>query len=52
MPLRASTGTAALIPHARLEIIEDAGQFIWLERPNELRDAICQIVTFDTDRMV
>jgi pimeloyl-ACP methyl ester carboxylesterase len=52
MPLRASTDTAALIPRARVEIIEGAGHFIWLERPDELRDAVCQLVTFDTDRQV
>jgi pimeloyl-ACP methyl ester carboxylesterase len=52
MPLRASTDTAALIPHARVEIVEGAGHFIWLERPHELSDAICQLVTFDTGRPV
>jgi len=52
MPLRASTDTAALIPHARVEIVEGAGHFIWLERPDQLRDAICQLVTFDTGRPV
>jgi len=40
MPLRASTDTAALIPHARVEIVEGAGHFIWLERPGAVRDAV------------
>jgi pimeloyl-ACP methyl ester carboxylesterase len=44
MPLRASTDTAALIPHARVEIVEGAGHFIWLERPGAVRDAVRDVV--------
>jgi pimeloyl-ACP methyl ester carboxylesterase len=44
MPLRASTDTAALIPHARVEIVEGAGHFIWLEQPGAVRDAVRAIV--------
>jgi len=44
MPLRASTDTAALIPHARVEVIEGAGHFIWLERPGAVRDAVRDVV--------
>jgi proline iminopeptidase len=40
MPVRASTETAKLIPHAQAEIIEGAGHFIWHERPDELRDVV------------
>ena len=40
MPVRASTDTAALIPHAQVEIIEGAGHFAWVERPDEVRDAV------------
>jgi proline iminopeptidase len=40
MPVRASTDTAKLIPHAQAEIIEGAGHFIWHERPDELRDVV------------
>ncbi|HEY7258672.1 MAG TPA: alpha/beta hydrolase [Gaiellales bacterium] len=44
MPLRASTGTAELIPHARVEVIAGAGHFTWLERPDEVRDTVAAIV--------
>jgi pimeloyl-ACP methyl ester carboxylesterase len=44
MPLRASTDTAALVPHARVEIVEGAGHFIWLEQPGAVRDAVRAIV--------
>jgi pimeloyl-ACP methyl ester carboxylesterase len=44
MPLRASTDTAALIPHARVEVVEGAGHFIWLERPGAVRDAVRDVV--------
>jgi len=40
IPLRASTETAALIPHARVEIVERAGHFIWVEQPQRVRDAV------------
>ena len=32
MPLAAKTDTAALIPGARVEIVEEAGHYPWLER--------------------
>ena len=40
MPVRASTETAKLIPHAEVEVIEGAGHFIWHERPDEVRDVV------------
>jgi pimeloyl-ACP methyl ester carboxylesterase len=44
MPLRASTETAALIPHAQVTVIDGAGHFIWLEQPDEVRDAVAAFV--------
>jgi pimeloyl-ACP methyl ester carboxylesterase len=40
MPVRASTASAALIPHARVEVIDAAGHFVWMERPDAVRDAV------------
>jgi pimeloyl-ACP methyl ester carboxylesterase len=40
MPVRASTESAKLIPHAEVEVIEGAGHFIWHERPDEVRDVV------------
>jgi pimeloyl-ACP methyl ester carboxylesterase len=40
MPVRASTESAKLIPHAQVEIVAGAGHFTWHERPDEVRDAI------------
>jgi pimeloyl-ACP methyl ester carboxylesterase len=40
MPQWSTTRTAALIPHARVTIVPDAGHFIWYEKPGELLDAI------------
>jgi pimeloyl-ACP methyl ester carboxylesterase len=37
MPLASTTDTAALIPGARVEIIEGAGHYPWLERPADFR---------------
>jgi pimeloyl-ACP methyl ester carboxylesterase len=37
MPMSATTDTAALIPGARVEVVEEAGHFPWLERPGEVR---------------
>jgi pimeloyl-ACP methyl ester carboxylesterase len=37
MPLSATTETAALIPGAKVEVVEEAGYFPWLERPGEIR---------------
>jgi pimeloyl-ACP methyl ester carboxylesterase len=36
LPPRSSTQTAALIPGARVALIEDCGHFPWWERPGEL----------------
>jgi pimeloyl-ACP methyl ester carboxylesterase len=36
LPPRSSIETAALIPGARVKLIEDYGHFPWLERPGEL----------------
>ena len=44
MPVRASTETAKLIPHAQVEIVGGAGHFIWHERPSELRDVVSAFV--------
>ncbi|HET6815823.1 MAG TPA: alpha/beta hydrolase [Mycobacteriales bacterium] len=40
MPVTASTATAAAIPGAWTEIVEDAGHFIWLEQPGRIRAAV------------
>lgn len=40
MPVRASTESATLIPHAEVQVIEGAGHFIWHERPDEVRDVV------------
>jgi pimeloyl-ACP methyl ester carboxylesterase len=37
MPTSSTTDTAALIPDARVEVVEEAGHFPWLERPGEIR---------------
>jgi proline iminopeptidase len=37
MPLSATVDTAALIRGARVEVVEEAGHFPWLERPGEIR---------------
>ena len=37
LPLRTATDTAALIPGAAMEIIEDCGHWPWLEQPREVR---------------
>jgi pimeloyl-ACP methyl ester carboxylesterase len=37
MPLSATTETAALIRGARVEVVDEAGYFPWLERPGEIR---------------
>jgi pimeloyl-ACP methyl ester carboxylesterase len=44
MPLRATTDTAALIPHAQVEIVEGAGHFMWLEQPAAVRDAVSRLL--------
>ena len=40
LPLSATTDTAALIRGARVEIVEEAGYFPWLERPGYFRTII------------
>lgn len=44
MPVRASTDSAALIPHARVEVLDGAGHFVWLEQPQLTVDAISSVV--------
>ena len=40
LPVRASTGTAALIPGARVELLPGLGHFPWLERRGAVRGAV------------
>lgn len=40
MPLSASADTVKLLMNAVLEVIEDAGHFIWFERPGAIRAAL------------
>lgn len=40
LPSSASAQTAALIPGARIQIVEEAGHFPWLERPGVVRAAV------------
>jgi len=40
MPLASTTDTAALIPGARVEIVEQAGYFPWLERRGHFRTIV------------
>jgi pimeloyl-ACP methyl ester carboxylesterase len=40
MPIRATTETAALIPSAKVEIIEEAGHFPWIEQRGVVRHVI------------
>jgi pimeloyl-ACP methyl ester carboxylesterase len=40
LPVSASVDTAALIPGARVQVIEEAGYFSWLERPGVIRAAV------------
>ena len=44
MPVRTTTMTAELIPHARVEILPDAGHMLWHEDPAGTHDAIAQFV--------
>ena len=44
MPVRTTTMTAELIPHARVEILPDAGHFLWHEDPAGRHDAIARFV--------
>ena len=40
MPVSASTDSAAAIPGAWTEIVDDAGHFPWLEKPGCVRAAL------------
>jgi proline iminopeptidase len=40
MPLNATTDTAALIPGATVEIVEEAGHFPWVEQPAAVRTTV------------
>jgi pimeloyl-ACP methyl ester carboxylesterase len=40
LPASASIETAALIPGARIQLIEEAGHYPWLERPGVVRAAV------------
>jgi proline iminopeptidase len=40
LPPRSTIDTAALIPHAQVEGVEDAGHFPWLEFPDAMRASI------------
>jgi len=44
MPVRTTTMTAELIPHARVEILPDAGHMLWHEDPAGTHDAIARFV--------
>ena len=37
MPMASTTDTAALIPGAHVEVVDEAGHFPWIERPGEVR---------------
>ena len=39
-PQRATIDTAALMPHAEIERVENAGHFPWLEFPDAMRASI------------
>ena len=45
LPSSASIDAAALIPGARLQLIEEAGHFPWLERPGVVRAAVEAMLT-------
>jgi pimeloyl-ACP methyl ester carboxylesterase len=44
MPVRATTETAALIPNAQVELIEDAGHYLFLEQPERTLAVISHFV--------
>jgi proline iminopeptidase len=44
VPTASSTGTAALIPGARVELIPECGHFPWLERPGEVARIVATMV--------
>lgn len=43
MPITASTTTAAQIPRATVDVIDDAGHFIWHERPGAVRAVLDRV---------
>lgn len=45
MPLSASADTVELLTNAVLQVIEDAGHFIWFERPGTIRAALERLAT-------
>jgi pimeloyl-ACP methyl ester carboxylesterase len=47
LPSSASAETAALIPGARLELIEDCGHFPWIERKGVARKLIASLLGAD-----
>jgi len=44
LPVRTTTMTAELIPHARVEVLPDAGHFLWYEDAAGTHDAIARFV--------
>ncbi|MGZ4387292.1 MAG: alpha/beta fold hydrolase [Gaiellaceae bacterium] len=45
LPARASVDTAALMPNAKVVLLESCGHFPWLERPGELRRAVGEFLS-------
>jgi proline iminopeptidase len=45
LPVRSTTSTAALLPHARVETIPDCGHFPWLEQPSAFRAAVERLLS-------
>ena len=45
LPVAASRATADLVPHATLDVIEDAGHLPWLEQPEAFRAAVERILS-------
>jgi pimeloyl-ACP methyl ester carboxylesterase len=43
IPVTASTDTADRIPGAWVEVVPDAGHFIWLEAPGTVRSALARL---------
>ena len=49
MPLGASTDAAERIPGAWVEVVEDAGHFIWVEAPGSVRTALRRLTVLSND---
>ena len=49
MPLGASTDVAERIPGAWVEVVEDAGHFIWVEAPGSVRTALRRLTVLSND---